>query len=170
MRLLPLFLLLAACDDYALVDDKSEATSVEQGECPDSALVDAAVEASFSEIYAGPLAGSPDVQGGWAEVVTSEGRLQEILGSEDFNIEAVDFDTTAVLVGSVFVSSTCSLSLDGYSVVMLEDGRALLDVRATDGSGACETVCDAEGHVGVLVGVDLAQEATVCTRRTDECF
>lgn len=141
-------------------------TKVFIGTCAESAgktdLSDVAL------LYEGSLNGFPEDGVGWAEVITEEARLAELLDAEDFSLEAVDFTTRQVLVASVYVSSTCGLQAEGWSVTG-DESAVQLTLEVTDPTGACDGQCDATGHYGVLVSVPVALQATACAGRADTC-
>lgn len=141
-------------------------TEVLTGTC-----VESAGETELSDVvllYEGTLNGLPEDGVGWAEVITEEARLAELLGEENVSIEAVDFTTRQVIAASVYVSSTCGLQAEDWSVTG-DESTVQLTLEVTDLSGACDGQCDATGHYGVLVSAPAALEATACAVRTDTC-
>ena len=150
--------LLSACD---------EETST-TGAC-DVEITRTSTSEDVTVLYEGQLSGAPDDGEGWAEVITDAARLEEILGEEDFTIEAVDFSTHSVLLASVYVSSTCALVVGSWSVGEDIDGGLHLDLQVTDTSGACDGACDAIGHEAVMVAVPAGSGAGACATRADTC-
>jgi hypothetical protein len=88
-----------------------------------------------------------------------------IPGSEAWQ---VDFSSHVVIAASVFVASSCGMTLDSYSVGQVGE-TVRLGVHATDHSGTCDAVCDAQGQLWTVVAVTRAQRISACIERTDVC-
>ncbi len=102
--------------------------------------------------------------------VASSQEAYDALQAQVGALPAVDFDTHRVAWASAYVSSTCGLRLDGYSVTSTgTSAPPHLHVDVTDISGTCDAVCDAMGGALVVVAVETSQTPTVCRAQTNTC-
>lgn len=88
-------------------------------------------------------------QAGWEDFVAGFGFSSE---SDSFARDTFDWSVEQVMVGSVFVGSTCGLTIDVAESCEVDE-TAVLHMLVEDSSGGCETVCDAEGQTVHIVAV-----------------
>jgi len=88
-------------------------------------------------------------QSEWDEFVMGFGFTFE---GDSFARDTFDWSVEQVMVGSVFVGSTCGLSIDVATSCEIDE-TAVLHMLVEDSSGGCETVCDAEGQTVHIVVV-----------------
>ena len=81
-------------------------------------------------------------QAEWDDFVMGFGFTFE---GDSFARDAFDWSVEQVMVGSVFLGSTCGLSIDVATSCVVGE-TAVLHMEVEDSSGGCETVCDAEGQ------------------------
>ncbi len=85
-----------------------------------------------------------------------------------FSRDVFDWTVEKVAVASIFVGSTCSLSLLETSACSV-DGNSVVHVHAEDSSGSCEVVCDAEGQQVYIVVVPADSDPEYSLHLSSEC-
>ena len=88
--------------------------------------------------------------------------------SDSFSRDTFDWSTEQVLVGSVFQSSTCGLSML-VSAACNVDGEAIVHMQVEDSSGGCDAVCDAEGQQVHIVTAPSSLTPEYSVHITDGC-
>ena len=88
--------------------------------------------------------------------------------SDNFSRDTFDWSTEQVLVGSVFQSSTCGLSML-VSAACNVDGEAIVHMQVEDSSGGCDAVCDAEGQQVHIVTAPSSLTPEYSVHITDGC-
>lgn len=104
-------------------------------------------------------------QTGWDEFVAGFGFTFE---GDSFARDTFDWSVEQVMVGSVFVGSTCGLSID-VATSCVVDETAVLHMEVENASGGCETVCDAEGQQVHIVAVPAGFTPEYSLHITDGC-
>jgi hypothetical protein len=99
---------------------------------------------------------------------TGNERILRCLDGLDFDVRAIDFESQQLVIGSVFVGSTCRLETQRAMVVEWDD-RVAIELVAFDHSRDCESVCDASSTVVVAAIVDAGLEPVNCVRLDGAC-
>jgi hypothetical protein len=174
--LLWIFSLLWGCTG---AEDGSNNPSNQQeetlGDC-DVLLTDWSTGADYTKLSIGGevVYGKPLI----AEVIRSAEELESFQTTYELTVEAVDFSSSAILVASVSVSSTCGLRDPEVEVYYQNVEGAVhgvhLEYSVTDPGGLCDEVCDMTAWSFMAIEVNLPVETdgeglSVCTRRIDEC-
>ena len=85
-----------------------------------------------------------------------------------FSRDTFDWSMEQVLVGSIFQSSTCGLSML-VSAACSVDGKAIVHMQVEDSSGGCDAVCDAEGQMVHVVVAPSSATPEYSLHMTDGC-
>ena len=88
--------------------------------------------------------------------------------SDTFTRDTFDWSIEKVAVASVYVGSTCGLSLTAADSCPI-DGQPLLYLEVEDSSAGCDSVCDADDQVVHVIVVDAGADPQYTVNVTDGC-